>query len=121
MLLRNPIPHTHPGIIRAEALWDTGATNSVITSETAKKLIIQPMGITKIIHGGGTSLANVYLLNIYLPNNIVIQNIRVTEASDSIGDFGVIIGMDIIKLGDLAVTNFNNRTAFLLECRPLKK
>jgi hypothetical protein len=107
-----PIPINHPAILNSEALWDTGATNSVITSSTARKLIIQPMGITRIIHGRGTSLANLYLLNIYLQNDIVIQNIRVTEAPDTIGNFGVIIGMDIIKLGDLAITNYKNQTTF---------
>ena len=45
-----------------------------------------------------------------MPNNLIVQNVRVTECQDTTGKFGLIIGMDIITLGDFAVTNANGNT-----------
>lgn len=66
----------------------------------------------KVQHAGGTSEENVYLINIYLPNNIAISPIRVTECEDNQGHFGIIVGMDIISHGDFAISNYNNNTVF---------
>jgi WD40 repeat protein len=59
----------------------------------------------------GEMLSDVYLVNIELPNKYMISGVRVTEGKIS-GDFEVLIGMDIIQLGDFAVTNYNGRTVF---------
>jgi len=45
-----------------------------------------------------------------LPNEVFIQNVQVTEADMSTND--VLIGMDIISLGDFAITNFGGKTRF---------
>lgn len=92
------------------ALWDTGATNSVVTPSTAKSLGLLPISVAHVNHAGGTSLANVYLVDIYLPNNVRIQGVRVTECSEKAGEFGVIIGMDVISLGDFTISNANGKT-----------
>jgi hypothetical protein len=99
-------------IHRTQALWDTGATNSVITQATAKTLGLKPIGVARAFHAGGENTVNVYLVNLYLPNNLIIPNIRVSECSDNAGKFGVIIGMDVITLGDFAVTNVGGKTTF---------
>ncbi len=98
-------------------IWDTGATNSVITERVAKDLALKPISIAEVHHAGGTSPANVYLVNIVLPDNVVIGQVHVTEgkliAADNVSEKDqpqVLIGMDIIGLGDFAVTNFNQRT-----------
>jgi len=101
----------NPVILRVKALWDTGATGSVITEATAKSLNLQPISKVKVSHAGGESIQSVYLVNIYLPNNLIVQNVRVTECQDTTGKFGLIIGMDIITLGDFAITNVNGNTA----------
>lgn len=94
------------------ALWDTGATNSVVTSATAKALGLKP--ITKVIsnHAGGQSEVNVYLVHIFLPNKIIIPNVKVTECNDLTGKFGILVGMDIITAGDFSVTNLGGSTVF---------
>jgi len=97
-------------ILKTNALWDTGATNSVVTRKTANELNLKPISVTKVSHADGVSNANVYLVNIYLPNNLIIPNVRVTECADAAGNFGVIIGMDIISAGDFSITNVGNRT-----------
>ena len=99
------------------AIWDTGATNSVITKRVVDDLNLKPISLIETHHAGGTSMANVYLVNIALPNGVMAGQVRVTEANltDSPGlsdseQSRVLVGMDIIGAGDLAVTNFEEKT-----------
>ena len=99
------------------AIWDTGATNSVITKKVVDDLALKPINVVKTNHAGGTSMANVYLVNIDLPMGVMAGQVRVTEAqltdNDGISESEqsrVLIGMDIIGTGDFAVTNFDNKT-----------
>ncbi len=60
-----------PQIHNMKALWDTGATNCVITKKVATQLNLAPVS-KAIVHGvDGPSKQNVYLVNIYLPNRYV--------------------------------------------------
>lgn len=86
------------------ALWDTGATNSVITPKVVNDLGLIPISYTNVCHAGGNSKVKVYLVNIVLPNNIIIPNVRVSECADQAGRFDMIIGMDIISLGDFSIS-----------------
>lgn len=101
-----------PRVHQTTALWDTGATNSVITPSIVNALGLKPTGMREAHHAGGTSLVNTYLINIYLPNRLTVSGIKVTECADSVGNFGLIIGMDIISLGDFAFTNVNGKSIF---------
>jgi hypothetical protein len=98
-----------PKIIKVKALWDTGATNCVITTDLIAKLGVKPFTITNVIHGGGTEQKNVYKINIYLPNQVCIPLVNATEGIVN-GSFDLIIGMDIITMGDFSVSNFNKET-----------
>lgn len=93
-----------------KALWDTGATASVISAEVAIKLGLSPISQCVTYHAQGKSLVNVYLVNLVLPNQILIKDVRVTEGN--LNGFGVLIGMDIINLGDFALTHRDNKTVF---------
>ena len=66
--------------LNLKALWDTGATNSVITKETAKKLGLIPSSYTTVHHGGGNSQEAVYYISIFLPNHLVVPT-RETDNS----------------------------------------
>ena len=92
------------------ALWDTGATKSVITDATALALNLSPVGTAMVSHAGGMSPSNTYLVNFILPNNVVIYGVLVTKCHDTAGNFGAIIGMDIICKGDFAITNVADKT-----------
>ena len=102
------------------AIWDTGATHSAITKRVVDDLGLQPTGVRETRHAGGKSSNNTYLVNIALPNKVMVPHVRVTEVQLVIPDDNVsdnkqpqlLIGMDIIGLGDFAVTNANNKTTF---------
>jgi len=105
-------PETKPpsSQYRTTALWDTGATGSVITGATAKAMNLIAIGTTYVNHAGGSDECNVYLVNIVLPNNVMVAGVKVIEGNQILDQFGAIIGMDIIGMGDFSITNVNNIT-----------
>lgn len=109
ILSSNPIaPIGNPVI--AKALWDTGATGSVITPELANQAGLQVVDKTIVDTANGARESLVYKVAIILPNNVLVENVRVTEAS--LVGASVLIGMDIISRGDFAVSNFQGKTFF---------
>jgi hypothetical protein len=61
------------------AIWDTGATHSAITKKVADNLNLKPTGIAEVRYGDGKASTNTYLVNITLPNNVMVPHVRVTE------------------------------------------
>jgi len=97
--------------IKIDALWDTGAGSSLIRPEVAAKLHLQPVSKTLISTPTDKDVpSNVYLIHIYLPNGAKIINVHACEGIPNSCD--MLIGMDVISLGDFAVTNFSGRTMF---------
>ena len=92
------------------AIWDTGATSTVVTSKVVSDLGLKPISYTRISTPSGTMTCGQYLVDVILPQNVVAQNITVLEAMPSGCD--ALIGMDIIGHGDFAVSNMNGKTAF---------
>lgn len=95
-------------LFQTSALWDTGATRSIVTKDTADKIGLIPVGSVNVNHAGGSSVAKTYLVNIFLPNKVAIIGALVTECPAA--DFGAIIGMDIIARGDFCITNYDKKT-----------
>lgn len=93
------------------ALWDTGATNSMITEKVAKRCNLVPTGFIQVSTAGGLiEESPTYLVDAYLPNKVRVENVKVAQGN--LGDVDLLIGMDIIALGDFAVTNNNGITTF---------
>lgn len=109
--LETPIKIANPADMKffeLKAVWDTGATNSVITRNAALKCGLVPVGVENVSGVTGTSQVAAYFVAIALPNN-VLMTLRVTEGEDCIG-CDVLIGMDVISKGDFCVTNKNQLT-----------
>lgn len=51
-----------------------------------------------------------HYVNLQLPNNVVVVGRPVAQLP--LTNYDVIVGMDIISLGDFAVSNFNGNTTF---------
>lgn len=106
------------------AIWDTGATGTVITPNVVTGLGLQPSGKVTVqgVGQAGTPaqhLCDTYLVNIYLPNNVVIVGVRASE--NSLADCDVLIGMDIISHGDFAITNHNDKTTWTFRTPPCEE
>lgn len=93
------------------AVWDTGATNTAIASTVVDKMKSVPITFTPVGTGGGVVNAPVHLINIVLPNNVIIPNISVTELKD-LHSCDILIGMDIISGGDFAITHPDGKACF---------
>lgn len=104
------VKSTDTRINKIKALWDTGATGCSITKEVAERLNLKPVSRAQVHHADGMTEVDVYLVNIFLPNNIIIPGIHAFECKSTAGKFDMIIGMNIITLGDFSITNFNRQT-----------
>lgn len=112
ILDQEPVINTDPRLVKTVALWDTGATVSCISSDLARSMGLVLTGRTFTSHAKGKSETNIYMIDIYLPNKIRIPLIDVIEVESVDGNFGIIIGMNIITLGDFAITNVAKATTF---------
>ena len=89
--------------IESKGLWDTGATNSAISKNLATKLQLRPIDQKEIRGVHGSEMANVYLIDIGLPQNrVVFKSLNVSEANLG-SKIDIIIGMDIIGSCDFAL------------------
>ncbi|MCK4411520.1 retroviral-like aspartic protease family protein [Candidatus Bipolaricaulota bacterium] len=101
------------------AIWDTGATGSVITEKVVDQCVLKPTGMTDTRHADGEVRAEVYRVNILLPNNVAFSNVRVTKLRLAGSD--ALIGMDIMNQGDFAVTNTEGQTVFSFQIPSIQR
>jgi len=66
-------------------------------------------------------VANTYLLDVVLPNNIVVSEVLVCDSEIGAQKIDVLIGMDVILLGDFAVSNYQGETTFTFRIPSQKK
>ena len=83
-----------------KAIWDTGAYGSVISPKVAQELGLVLVGVKP---ANGTYEAYAYVVDMMLPNKLVIRGVEVSESDLKVCD--ALIGMDIISMGDMKVTN----------------
>lgn len=99
-----------------KAIRDTGATSSSITKSVVASLGLKATGGTEMITAGGLFYKDTYIVNIELPNKLVITNVTVNECDDLSqnpnDNIHVLIGMDIFSLGDFSLTNMNGKSWF---------
>lgn len=106
---QNP-PSQVPQRLAAKALWDTGASKSVLAADFARQLGLVSTGLTEVHHGDGSSKRDTFMVNFYLPNGVGIVGVRATEFPASHSQFAVLVGMDVIRIGDFAITNLGGST-----------
>ncbi len=102
---------TQPPRRQFNALWDTGATNSMITSQAVAELGLETGGYTHVHHVQGTT----HEVPFYFVNLVLFSNFHFPDVAVVLGeltDTDVLIGMDIVNRGDFAVSNKNGGTTF---------
>ncbi len=96
----------------AKAQWDTGATGTCISKELAHKLNLIPIGMQQIHTPSGIGTVNQYKAHIVLNNEVIIQNTTVIDSEIGSQGIDILVGMDIIQLGDFAISNYKEQTQF---------
>lgn len=93
------------------AIWDTGATNTVVSNRVVEEMKLVPVGKVEVSTANGKTLTNKYIVTLELPNHLTINDIEVTGGN--LGDnVNLLLGMDIITLGDFSITNVDKKTVF---------
>ena len=93
------------------AIWDTGATSTMITQDVVDALGLQPVGERTIHHAAGTAEdVPEYLVNLTLANRVRMLGVRAVKGNFLGGH--VLVGMDIISQGDFAISNLDGKTQF---------
>lgn len=91
-------------------VWDTGATNTLISSQVVEALGLASIEKSLVEGVGGIIKSAVYNISIYLADNIVFKNVKVL-CSD-IGDYDLVVGMDIIAQGDFVISSNKGQVCF---------
>ena len=116
--IKLPVGVGKPGGLIHEfvAVWDTGATNTVIS-----KKVIGALGLVDVIDqvatysADGPGQADAYYVNVQLINGLNFPDLKVIQME--IRD-DLLIGMDIIGSGDFCLTNVGGETVLTFECPP---
>lgn len=101
--------------VTVSALWDTGATTSMLNDSVARALNLGEIGYTEYAHANGIAESSIYAADVDFQGGLKIRKIELIGLSD-IHDFGLLIGMDIISQGDFRVRNDNGNTVFTFDC-----
>ena len=92
------------------AIWDTGATNSVVSAQVVSLCGLTAIGFETVHTVSTTEVVEAYQVQMGLPNGVLVAPVKVTKGRIAGGD--VLIGMDIISQGDFAVSNLGGHTQF---------
>jgi len=104
---------------KVTALWDTGAMRSAITPAVAQSLNLIPFDRVKVNGINNVSMANVVKVSIGLPNLVMVQEINVMVCN-LVKEIDLLIGMDIILLGDFSISNGGGKTLFSFAIPPFE-
>lgn len=82
----------------------------MITENVIKACGLVATGMTRMHGVSSSTIEETFLVNIYLPNHVAYSNARVARGYFLGGD--ILIGMDIITIGDFAITSPGGVTQF---------
>ena len=100
-----------PPLMACTAVWDTGATGTVVTQAVVDRCGLKSYKYTKCkgVYGAIED-RETYMVDLGLPNGILISGVPVVWGG--MHNTEVLIGMDIITMGDFAVTHEHGHTVF---------
>jgi hypothetical protein len=109
-----PAPIKDPNkFVKIRAKWDTGANHTVISVNLKDRLNLTPIDSEVLSGVGGSMVIDVVRLAIKLPNGLFIssKHIGVCNIKSAQG-IDILIGMDIIQLGDFHISNAGDKSLF---------
>lgn len=101
-------PKSYPKHTTYIALWDTGASHTAITERVINDLSLPTIGMVDQCSASGVNRTTTHLINMGLPNGVGFAMLAVAKAK--LVNIDVLIGMDVITKGDLAITNYKGQT-----------
>lgn len=93
------------------ALWDTGANISSIDQSVVERLNLTVFDtVPSKSTNAKVNNRNRYEIKMILKEGFYFENVRAVGLDDIDDDCQAIIGMDVIELGDISITNYNGNT-----------
>jgi predicted aspartyl protease len=107
-------------IVTTSAVWDTGANHSVLSPKIVQELELCTVD-SKLVHGINNSrcLSDVVLATIKITDDLILTDRRFSV--NTIPGTDVLIGMDIIMLGNFVINNTDGKTLFSFVIPPVKE
>jgi len=99
--------------LRAKALIDTGASRSAISGAFVLAAKLVSYKRCTIRTAKGEYVSPLYTVDIMFPNRMTAQNIVSAEFTGN-HEFDFIVGMDILRMADMAITNAGGVTVLSL-------
>ena len=106
--------------LRAKALIDTGASRSAVSSSFAHAAKLSSYGKCTIKTAKDEYISSVYNVSVMFPGRMLATNIKAAEFSGK-HRFDFIIGMDILCMADLAITNAGRVMVLSMRSPPADK
>jgi len=102
--------------VESKAVWDTGCTTSSISKNLIRKLGLTPTGekSLRIDMHGNAEYVDTYDIIVQIGTGPTIKIDKAREMS--LPDFGILLGMDVITLGDFTVSSSSGKTVATYEC-----
>jgi hypothetical protein len=104
--------------VKISAIWDTGATGSVITPRLQSLLKLFPIRRVTVKGVNDAREVDLVIISIGLPNHVKVNDVQVTVCELNSPGIDMLIGMDIISHGDFAVCNGSGSTLFSFAIPP---
>jgi predicted aspartyl protease len=105
---------------KVKALIDTGASRSAVNVSFVKTAKLVSYEKCTIRMAKGEYISSVYNVDILFPHGMPARNIKAAEFSGR-HEFDFIVGMDILRMMDMAVTNAEGVTVLSLRSPPADK
>lgn len=102
-----------------DVLWDTGATNTLISKQVVDALGLQAKNKVIISSAGGDIESWTYIVHVILPTGTAELNVQAVLNDNP--DYDVVIGMDIINTCDFCYTKKDGKRVFSLHHPSEKK
>lgn len=100
-----------PKLFRTDnAMWDTGATNSLLSQKIVDELGLKPHDKAYLSGASGVDVTYTYLVHVLLPTGNVVLDVEALLGDND--DYDFVVGMDIISKGDFAFTNKDGKSVF---------
>lgn len=94
-----------------KAIFDTGATSSMISSDIAHALGLQSIDTALVTGIHGTERVPIYTVDVRFKGGFILSSLKVAEAGADAG-FDILLGMDVIARGAMLLSSHDKRTLF---------
>jgi len=96
--------------VKTSAVWDTGATHSVLSPKIVKELGLLPIDSCLVRGINHDQISDIVIASISLTDGLLLTGKRFSV--NDIPGADVLLGMDIITKGDFVINNADGQTLF---------